>query len=88
MAATHPLATWAVTASKPRTIAFIAGSAGCSESHLRNIIAGRKEPSLGLAKKLSTLTDGVVPIEAFLLPKRGLAARRRISERSPPRMKA
>lgn len=50
------------------TVPAIAGRVGCSDSHLRNIFAGRKEASLGLAKRLSELSDNEVPMDAFLRP--------------------
>lgn len=46
----------------------LAAAADCSEWHLRNIFSGRKQPSLPLAKKLSELSGGVVPMDAFLRP--------------------
>lgn len=51
-----------------RSISELAEAAECSEWHLRNICAGRKDASLGLAKRLSDLSGGVVPMEAFLKP--------------------
>jgi len=47
-------------------LSAVARAVECSESHLRNIFAGRKEASLGLAKKLSDLSGGSVPMDAFL----------------------
>ena len=49
-------------------IPSMATAVDCSESHLRNIFAGRKEASLPLAKRLSDLTGGIVPMDAFLRP--------------------
>ena len=46
----------------------IAEACGCSNSHLRNILAGRKEPSLRLANKLSEFSENCVPVGAFLRP--------------------
>lgn len=66
MSELHPLMIWAAKATNSPTIAGIAAAVGCSESHLRNILANRKEPSLGLAKRLSDYTGGKVRIEAFL----------------------
>lgn len=54
--------------SNGRSIGELAGAADCSEWHLRNIFAGRKEASLGLAKRLSDISGGTVPMEAFLKP--------------------
>jgi len=48
------------------TVAAVAVAAGCSEWHLRNIFAGRREASLGLAKRLSDVSGGAVPMDAFL----------------------
>lgn len=62
----HPMMRWA--AGNGMTVAEIAAVAACSEWHLRNICAGRKEASLGLAKRLSDLTGGTVPMDAFLRP--------------------
>jgi hypothetical protein len=61
----HALVQWA---DGIMDIPAIAEAAGCSEWHLRNIIAGRREASLGLAKRLSDITQGVVPMDAFLRP--------------------
>ncbi|MDO8596386.1 MAG: hypothetical protein Q7R45_07165 [Sulfuricaulis sp.] len=61
----HALVRWA---EGKTDIAAIAAAVECSESHLRNIIAGRKEASLGLAKRLSDLSDGEVPMDAFMRP--------------------
>ena len=48
------------------TIMQLAEAANCSDAHLRNIFAGRKEASLSLANRLSVLSGGAVPMEAFL----------------------
>ena len=48
------------------SIAALAEAAECSGAHLRNIFAGRKEASLGLAKRLSEISGGEVPMDAFL----------------------
>lgn len=53
---------------KGMTVDDLAESAECSAAHLRNIFAGRKEASLGLAKRLSDLSGGKVPMDAFLKP--------------------
>lgn len=50
------------------TVAEMAAAAGCSDSHLRNIFAGRKEASLSLAKRLSDVSRREVPMDAFLMP--------------------
>lgn len=41
----------------------IAANIGISESHLSNIVSGKRTPSLDVAKKLSRETN--VPVEAF-----------------------
>lgn len=66
MTESHPMVRWAD--SSGMTVAQLADAAGCSDSHLRNIFAGRKEASLGLAKRLSELSGGEVPMDAFLRP--------------------
>jgi hypothetical protein len=62
----HPMERWAETAGL--SVSALAEAADCSDSHLRNIFAGRKEASLGLAKRLSDLSAGAVPMDAFLRP--------------------
>lgn len=49
-----------------RSVKDLADAAECSEWHLRNIFSRRKEASLGLAKRLSDLSGGSVPMDAFL----------------------
>lgn len=66
MSDSHPMAAWGER--NGITVPQIAASAGCSVGHLRNIFAGRKEASLGLAKRLSELSGGEVPMDAFLRP--------------------
>lgn len=66
MSESHPMARWAE--DKGMTVAELATAAGCSDSHLRNIFAGRKEASLRLADRLSELSGGSVPANAFLKP--------------------
>ena len=61
----HPLLTWADR--KGLTVGDIAGAAECSEWHIRNICAGRKSASLRLAKRLSEVSGGKVPMDAFLI---------------------
>lgn len=60
----HPMLRWAE--AHEMALSAVAKAVECSESHLRNIFAGRKEASLGLAKKLSDLSGGTVPMDAFL----------------------
>ena len=66
MSDSHPMLRWA--GANGMTVAAIASAVGCSEWHLRNIFAGRKEASLGLAKRLSELSGNEVPMDAFLRP--------------------
>lgn len=60
----HPLLAWADR--KGMTVGEVAEAADCSEWHLRNICAGRKEASLRLAKRLSEVSGGKVPMDSFL----------------------
>jgi hypothetical protein len=64
MSDSHPMLLWAEANGK--SVKQIREAAGCSDAHLRNIFAWRKEPSLGLAKRLSDFSGGTVPIDAFL----------------------
>jgi plasmid maintenance system antidote protein VapI len=57
---------WAETAGM--SVGQLAEAADCSDAHLRNIFAGRREASLGLAKRLSEVSGGEVPMDAFLKP--------------------
>ncbi|MBN9007281.1 MAG: helix-turn-helix transcriptional regulator [Rhizobiales bacterium] len=61
----HPMAQWAERNGK--TVKELAEAARCSDSHMRNILAGRKEASLRAAKRLSELSGGEVPMGAFVL---------------------
>lgn len=61
--ALHPMERWI---AGRMSVKQLAEAAGCSEWHVRNIFAGRKEASLGLAKRLSDISGGVVPMDAFL----------------------
>lgn len=56
------------TEANGMTVKQLAEAAECSDAHLRNIFAGRKEASLGLAKRLSEVSGGIVPMDAFLRP--------------------
>lgn len=67
MSGSHPIQLWAFANDRP--LSELAKAAECSESHLRNLIAGRKDASLRLAKRLSGVTGGEVPMDAFLRPK-------------------
>lgn len=66
MSEPHPMLRWADGAGM--SVKQLADAAECSDAHLRNIFAGRKEASLGLAKRLSELSGGTVPMDAFLRP--------------------
>lgn len=62
----HPMLRWAK--ANEMSVSQVAEAADCSDAHLRNICAGRKEASLGLAKRLSEVSGGAVPMDAFLRP--------------------
>lgn len=62
----HPLAQW--IKDENATVPAVAEAADCSTAHVRNIIAGRKQASLPLAKRLSEATRFAVPMDAFLKP--------------------
>ncbi len=62
----HPMLRWAE--ANEWSIKDLAEAAACSEAHLRNIFAGRKEASLGLAKRLSDISGGRIRMDAFLRP--------------------
>lgn len=64
MADSHPMLRWAE--ANGMSIKALAVAAECSDAHLRNIFAGRKEASLNLAGRLSRLSGGSVPMDAFL----------------------
>jgi transcriptional regulator with XRE-family HTH domain len=66
MSEPHPMLRWA--ANSGMSIEQLAEAAKCSPAHLRNIFAGRREASLGLAVRLSEISGGAVPIDAFLKP--------------------
>jgi plasmid maintenance system antidote protein VapI len=51
-----------------KTVKELAAAVERSDAHLRNIFAGRKGASLALARRLSSLSGGVVPMDAFLRP--------------------
>lgn len=57
---------WA--AKNGRSVGELAVAVDSSEWHLRNIFAGRRTASLGLAKRLSDASGGKVPMDAFLKP--------------------
>jgi transcriptional regulator with XRE-family HTH domain len=58
----HPLARWI---GRHSTQADFARDVGCSESHLANLIAGRKRPSINLLDRIIARTKGRVGIAAF-----------------------
>ena len=60
----HPMLRWAEENGK--TVRELAEVAGCSDSHLRNILAGRREAKLSGAKRLSEFSGGAVPMDAFV----------------------
>ena len=64
----HPMRAW--SEASEMTVKELALAAGCSDSHIRNIFAGRKEASLGLAHRLSVLSKGKVPLAAFVRAER------------------
>lgn len=64
MSEQHPMLRWAE--ANGMTVRQVADAADCSDAHLRNIFAGRKEASLGLAKRLSDVSGGAIPLDAFL----------------------
>lgn len=66
MSDSHPMLRWAE--ANGMTVRELAERADCSGAHLRNIFAGRKEASLSLAKRLSAVSNGAVPMDAFLKP--------------------
>jgi hypothetical protein len=66
MSETHPMLRWATGAEM--SIEQLAEAANCSAAHLRNIFAGRREASLKLAVRLSEVSEGAVPVDAFLKP--------------------
>jgi transcriptional regulator with XRE-family HTH domain len=62
MDSTHPLAAWI---GKHSTPADFAQAVGCSQSHLHNIITGRKRPSINLLHRIADKTNGRVGLKAF-----------------------
>lgn len=55
------------------TVAAVRDAVGVSDSYLRNILAWRREPSLRIAKRLSALSGGEVPMDAFLRESAGVS---------------
>lgn len=68
----HPMLSWA--RGRGLSVGEVARAAACSEWHLRNICAGRKEASLALAKRLSVVSNNEVPMDAFLRPRERVEA--------------
>ncbi len=62
----HPLAVW-MDGHPEISQAKLASDARCSEPHLSLILQRRRGVSMKLAQRLSVVTKGEVPIEAFLL---------------------
>lgn len=60
----HRMLRWAE--ANGMSVEQLAEAADCSAAHLRNIFAGRKEASLGLAQRLSAISGRTVPMDAFL----------------------
>lgn len=58
----HPLSDWI---DRHSTMDDFACSIGCSRSHLTNILAGRKRPSVDLLSRISMETDGEFGLDAF-----------------------
>ena len=56
-----------------KTVDEVAEAAGCTPSYLRNLLAGRRTASLGLAKRFTELSGGIVPMDAFLVSNSGAA---------------
>ena len=51
-----------------KSVDEVAAAARCTAPFIRNILAGRRQPSLPVAKKLSDMTGGIVPMDAFIKP--------------------
>lgn len=62
----HPLSVW-MDGHPEISQAKLAADAKCSEPHLSLILQRRRGVSMKLAQRLSVVTKGEVPIEAFLL---------------------
>lgn len=58
----HPLSEWI---DRNSTLDEFADSIGCSRSHLTNILAGRKRPSVDLLSRISAETLGEFGLDAF-----------------------
>lgn len=64
MAERHDLKSW--LENKGKSAAEFARNIPCSESYLSRILAGKQEPSLRMAARMSGLTGFEVPIGAFI----------------------
>jgi len=62
----HPLKSWIV--NNGVTQADLARELRCSEAHISDVLNYKKTPSLDLAGRMSRLTQGEVPVVAFLPP--------------------
>lgn len=62
MSRAHPLKRWI---KKNTSQATFARAVQCSQSHLSDILAGRKTASLSLALKISLATRGAVSVETM-----------------------
>jgi len=58
----HPLADWIEENS---TRGEFAAAVGCSASHLSNILARRKQPSIELLGRIAVMTGNAIGIAAF-----------------------
>jgi plasmid maintenance system antidote protein VapI len=58
----HPLKTWI---DDNTTQAQFARTVECSESHLSDVLAGKKSVSIGLAVRMSKATDNQVSVDAI-----------------------
>lgn len=58
----HPLSDWIEQHS---SLDDFADSIGCSRSHLVNILAGRKRPSVDLLNRIDLETQGKFGLRAF-----------------------
>jgi transcriptional regulator with XRE-family HTH domain len=66
----HPLEVWiAANSTRPE----FARAVECSESHLTNIIAGRRRPSIDLLARIRERTSGAIDLEVFSQPSKEAA---------------
>jgi transcriptional regulator with XRE-family HTH domain len=64
-ASQNQVALLAAEIKKRWTIKDFADEVGCSPSHVRNMIAGRKQPSLKLLQRMAATTRGRVNHRTF-----------------------